>query len=257
MRKKLIAGNWKMNMSAASIESFANEMEEYLQAEGLTDSCRMAICPPYVYIPQLLALGDRLTGIDIGAQNCHWLEHGAFTGEVSADMLIDLGAYLVIIGHSERRDVFHERAAQISHKMIYALEKGLEVIYCCGENIVEREAGNHLKVVEAQLDAEIGELSTDQVKKLVIAYEPVWAIGTGRSADQTQIGEMHGHIRNWMRNKWGEQIAESIPILYGGSCKPGNALEIFTTAEVDGGLIGGASLNAEDFWTIYKVASRI
>lgn len=246
MRKKIIAGNWKMNMLPSEGVELAKSIVAG-RATAATD-VHFIVCPPFTHLSQVAAA---LEGSDIalGAQNCAAEAKGAYTGEVSAAMLAALGCKYVILGHSERRQYYGETSAMLRQKMEQAYDNDLVPIYCVGENLEEREAGKHFDVVKAQLEEVVYHLSDGQFSKLLIAYEPVWAIGTGKTATAEQAQEIHAYIRKALAEKFGS-AAQDTAILYGGSCKPSNAAEIFAKEDVDGGLIGGAALKADDFLAI-------
>ncbi len=259
MRKKIVAGNWKMNLSLEEAKSLAGELKVKVDHhnntiidKGGNDTPEVVVFPPYVYITRLIDLFMHYDGVSVGAQNCHHEENGAFTGEVAASMIRSVGASHVLIGHSERRSQFGEGDKLLAEKVKLALKNNLTPVYCCGEQLPEREAGKHFQVVADQLLHGVFWLEKDQLERLVIAYEPVWAIGTGKTASPDQAQEMHAHIRKLIRDSYGEQTAESISILYGGSCNSKNAGALFANPDVDGGLIGGASLKAEEFFEIIK-----
>lgn len=218
---------------------------------GVCSCVDFIVCPPFTHLSEVIKV-VRGSGIAVGAQNCAAEEKGAYTGEVSAKMIASLGAEYVILGHSERREYYGETSETLNKKMALAYAQGLAPIYCVGEKLDEREAGKHFDVVRAQIEEVVFNLTPEQFAKLVIAYEPVWAIGTGKTATADQAQEIHAFIRQVLAEKFGEAAAAQTPILYGGSCKPGNAAEIFSKADVDGGLIGGASLVAADFIAIAK-----
>lgn len=208
--------------------------------------------PPFVHLQSVKKLIDEGGNIFLGAQNCSDKSSGAYTGEVSATMLASFGASYVIIGHSERREYFKESDAELTGKVKQALSNGLSPIFCCGEPLEIREKGNHVEYVTQQLTESLFDFSEEEMKKIVIAYEPIWAIGTGKTASSEQAQEMHAAIRKHLSGKFGDALASEISILYGGSCKPDNAEEIFSKPDVDGGLIGGASLKSRDFVDIVK-----
>lgn len=248
MRKKIVAGNWKMNMTFDEGLNFAKSINQYFSEKPPAKS-EVILCTPFIHlkaVSEILKQGK----VSLGAQNCGSEISGAFTGEVSAPMIKSTGAQYVIIGHSERRTYYHEDDKLLNKKTILAINTGLKVIFCCGEIKEEREAGRHLIVVNKQLEEGLFTLSADEMKKITIAYEPVWAIGTGLTATPDQAQEMHLYIRGLVKEKYGKECAEMTTILYGGSCKPSNAAEIFSKPDVDGGLIGGASLKKEDFIAI-------
>jgi triosephosphate isomerase len=243
MRKPFVAGNWKMNMERASAIALANGVAE--AAEKITD-VEIAICPPFVYLDVVRhALGNSVVGL--GAQNLYHEPSGAFTGEISAAMLKDCGCRYVILGHSERRHILGETNEAINKKVHAALASGLLPIVCVGELLAEREAGQTTKVVEEQFNGSCAGLSDAQMAEVVIAYEPVWAIGTGKVATPEQAEEVHLALRKIIANRYNPQIADRVRIQYGGSVKPSNAAELLSQPNIDGALVGGASLKAEDF----------
>jgi triosephosphate isomerase len=250
MRKKIVAGNWKMNMNLEEGLIFAKSVNQYFM-EKPSGKAEVILCTPFIHLPGIseILIKGRMT---LGAQNCASEPSGAYTGEVSAMMIKSTGAEYVIIGHSERRSYYHEDDRLLNKKTILALNSGLKVIFCCGEVKGEREEGKHFIVVKRQLEEGLFTLPPEEMKKVVIAYEPVWAIGTGLTATPDQAQEMHKYIRSLVREKYGIECAEELTILYGGSCKPSNAQEIFSKPDVDGGLIGGASLKKEDFVAIVE-----
>lgn len=242
MRQKIVAGNWKMNTLLHEGLELAKAVEE--AAKGKTSDAILIIAPPFTHLAKVREL---ISGVKLAAQNCASEENGAYTGEISVDMLKAVGVEYVIIGHSERRSYYFEDNALLNKKVKICLNKGLLPIFCCGELLEEREAGELFNVIREQVTVGLEGLTTEQMKNVVIAYEPVWAIGTGVTASPEQAQEMHKFMRDLLRELYNEEVAESTVILYGGSCKPSNAAELFANADVDGGLIGGASLNAEDF----------
>jgi triosephosphate isomerase len=248
MRNKIVAGNWKMNMNLAEGIELAVSIREYFAKKSKLKA-GVVLCTPFIH---LSLLKDILKGsqVSFGAQNCSSEPSGAFTGEVSCNMIRSTGATYVIIGHSERRTYFSEDDHLLYKKTQIALKTGLKVIFCCGELLPEREANIHLKVVKRQLDDGVFNLPAEDFRNITIAYEPVWAIGTGLTATPDQAQEMHKYIRQLIADKYGAGISGNTSILYGGSCKPSNAAEIFSMPDVDGGLIGGASLKKEDFCSI-------
>lgn len=248
MRKNIVAGNWKMNTTLAEGVGLAKDVNEALK--GATPKCDVVICVPFTHLASVAAAIDQ-TKLGLGAENCADHVKGAYTGEVSAPMVASTGATYVILGHSERRQYYGETSETLNRKMEQAYANDLVPIYCVGENLDEREAGKHFDVVKAQIEEVVYNLTPEQFGKLVIAYEPVWAIGTGKTATAEQAQEIHAYIRKVLAAKFGA-AAEECPILYGGSCKPSNAAEIFAKEDVDGGLIGGAALKAEDFLAIGK-----
>jgi len=247
MRKKIVAGNWKMNMDYSQGLALAEGIRDYFTNKPPV--CEVVICSPFIH---LASLQNLLKGsiIKYGAQNCHQEESGAYTGEISAAMIKSTGAAYVIIGHSERRTYFGENDSLLNSKTRTALASGLKVIFCCGEVLAEREKEIHFEVVKRQLTDGLFNLTEEQMKDIVIAYEPVWAIGTGLTATPGQAQEMHGFIREKLAARYGSKIAGDTTILYGGSCKASNAAELFSMPDVDGGLIGGASLKKDEFCAI-------
>jgi len=247
MRKKIVAGNWKMNTTLSEGIELAREVN-YLVENNPSDVI-VVVAPPFIHLTEIRKL---LTRVYLSAQNCASESKGAYTGEVSVEMIKSTGAQYVIIGHSERRSYFKEDNETLLKKTKLALDQELIPIFCCGEQLSEREADKHFITVKKQLDETIFRFDEKQFRKIVIAYEPVWAIGTGVNATPEQAQEMHGFIRELITRKFNKQVAEETSILYGGSCKPSNARELFYNPDVDGGLIGGASLQANDFMGIIK-----
>jgi triosephosphate isomerase len=246
MRKKIVAGNWKMNKTLAESEQLVNETLQLLAKEN-TGNTVVIFCPPFISLEKVAALVQGKKNIYSGAQNCHTEKSGAYTGETSVTMIKAAGAEYVIIGHSERRQYFHETNLQLAAKVDLALEAGLEPIFCVGEPLEVRENGTYTQLVEQQVREGLFHLTAEQFKNVVLAYEPVWAIGTGKVATNEQAQEMHAYLRHLIALKYGHGYADEISILYGGSCKPSNAKGLFSQQDVDGGLIGGASLVAADF----------
>jgi triosephosphate isomerase len=246
MRKKIVAGNWKMHKNAEQTEDLLNELIAKIPTE--TD-VQVIVAPTFVNLASAVAHLE-FTNIAVAAQNMHQAEGGAFTGEISADMLQSVGVQTVILGHSERRAIFHETDAIIANKVDTALEHDMTVIFCFGEELKDRQSKNHFNVVENQLKDGLFHINAANWANIVLAYEPVWAIGTGETASPDQAQEMHEFIRETVLKAFGQDTAENVSILYGGSVKPENAKEIFSKADVDGGLIGGAALKAEDFVAI-------
>ncbi|TCC94776.1 triose-phosphate isomerase [Pedobacter hiemivivus] len=249
MRKKIVAGNWKMNLDYASGISLFSEIVNMVRDEKKGDQIAI-ICSPYIHLNSLAKLGGEV--VKIGAQNCHQNDSGAFTGEISAGMIKSVGCEYVIIGHSERRQYFAESNELLAEKTIKVLENELTPIFCIGETLEERNGNIYFEVLKAQLEQGVFGLSTADFSKIVIAYEPVWAIGTGLTASSEQAQEVHAFIRNEIANKYTAEVAENTTILYGGSCNPKNAAELFAQKDIDGGLIGGASLKSRDFVDIVK-----
>jgi len=242
MRQKIVAGNWKMNTNLD--EGIALAMAVEKSASSKLSDAIMIIAPPFTHLAKVK---DILSKVKLSSQNCSSEEKGAFTGEVSVDMIKSTGAEYVIIGHSERREYFNEDSVILAKKVDLALSRSLKPIFCIGEVLAEREKKEHFNVIFTQLADGLFHLSEEEFKNIVLAYEPVWAIGTGVTASSEQAQEMHKFIRLKIEENYGAEVADSISILYGGSCKPDNAKELFANPDVDGGLIGGASLKAEDF----------
>ncbi|GAA4845836.1 triose-phosphate isomerase [Algivirga pacifica] len=251
MRKKVVAGNWKMNTLKDDALKLASEVVNMAKDETPAD-VTVIMGVPFVHIGSVKALVGGASNVFVAAQNCHTEESGAYTGETSAAMLKSYGVDYVILGHSERREYFKETNAELAKKVDIVLKHEMLPIFCVGEVLEEREAGKQKEVVGQQLEESLFHLSEEEIKKVVIAYEPVWAIGTGKTASSAQAQEMHADIRAMLVSKYGSDVANEISILYGGSCKPSNANEIFGGADVDGGLIGGASLASRDFIDITK-----
>lgn len=249
--RTIVAGNWKMHTDSTAAKALVGALLEKL--EGLPSTVEVIVAPPFPYLQNVL---DQTRGsrIKVAAQNCHQAEKGAFTGEVSAGMLADLGVQACIVGHSERRQYFGETDAAVGEKIVALLAHGVLPIYCCGERKEERESGRHFEVVSAQMKAALGNLSQADLERIVVAYEPVWAIGTGLTASAQQAQDMHAHIRGLLHTH-GASVADTVPILYGGSCKPDNAAELFANPDVNGGLIGGAALDPDQFIAIVQAAT--
>ena len=244
MRKKIVAGNWKMNLNLQEGVALAKEINEAMTAEK--PNCDVVICTPFIHLASVAKeLNASLVGL--GAENCADKEKGAYTGEVSAEMVKSTGAQYVILGHSERRQYYGETAEILKEKVLLALKNGLKVIFCCGETLEERESNRQNAVVKAELEGSVFNLSAEEWKNIILAYEPIWAIGTGKTATSDQAEEMLCYIRSIVAEKYGKEVAEETSILYGGSCKASNAPELFSKPNIDGGLIGGASLKAVDF----------
>ncbi len=258
MRQKIVAGNWKMNKSISDAIQLINDLHESLSDLVLPAHLHVVICPPALYIEKIRAILSLLENNDmtIGAQNCHQAENGAYTGEISAAMLASVKAEYVIVGHSERRAYYAETNALLRDKTLAVLQQGLTVIFCCGENLQERESNRQTEVVAQQLRESLFQLTAEQWQNVVVAYEPVWAIGTGKTATPSQAQTMHGFIRQLIETHYGSDIAQAVPILYGGSCNAANADELFACPDIDGGLIGGASLKAKDFVAIVRAAAN-
>ena len=246
-RQKIVAGNWKMNKSLQEAQTLADMI---LTQVSDFDEVTKIIIPPFPYLNVIGSQIQKKDNFFLGAQNCHTNDKGAFTGEVSAQMLNSVGCEYVLVGHSERRHYFKEREADFVLKIKEALKNNIKPIFCVGETIHERKTDNHFKVITEQLTTVLKEFSITDFPKFIIAYEPVWAIGTGETATAAQAQEMHAFIRGIITDIFDSSIANNVSILYGGSCNPQNAQELFACKDVDGGLIGGASLNADDFCKI-------
>ncbi|HDG67800.1 MAG TPA: triose-phosphate isomerase [candidate division Zixibacteria bacterium] len=250
MRKKLIAGNWKMHKTVPEAQTLARQLADRLSDVNFAD---VAICPPFVDLyPVSLILREKESKIILGAQNMHPEPKGAFTGEISAEMLLSAGAKMVILGHSERRHIFGETDGFINAKVRRALEVGLVPILCIGETLEQRKAGKTNDVLREQITKSLAGVQIDDPHKIIIAYEPVWAIGTGVNATPEQAQEAHTFVRGLLAQLWGEQVAQEVRILYGGSVKPANAQSLLTQPDVDGALVGGASLDADSFEGIIR-----
>lgn len=247
MRKKIVAGNWKMNMNLQDGIALAKELNETLTNEK--PNCGVIICTPFIHLASIAQFLNQDV-IGLGAENCADKEKGAYTGEVSAEMVKSTGAQYVILGHSERRGYYAETPEILKEKVLLALKNGLKVIFCIGESLEEREAGKQNEVVKAELEGSVFNLTEEEFKNIIIAYEPIWAIGTGKTATADQAEEIHAYIRSIIAEKYGQAVADDTTILYGGSCKASNAPELFAKPDIDGGLIGGASLKAADFMGI-------
>ncbi|MBO5601809.1 MAG: triose-phosphate isomerase [Prevotella sp.] len=244
MRRKIVAGNWKMNMNLQDGIALAKELNDTLTAEK--PNCGVVICTPFIHLASIAQFLNQDV-VALGAENCADKVKGAYTGEVSAEMVKSTGAQYVIIGHSERRGYYNETPEILREKVLLALENGLQVIFCIGESLEEREANKQNEVVKAELEGSVFNLSEEDFRKVIIAYEPIWAIGTGKTATSDQAEEIHAYIRSIIAERYGKEVADDTTILYGGSCKASNAPELFAKPDIDGGLIGGASLKAADF----------
>ncbi|NQV02187.1 MAG: triose-phosphate isomerase [Bacteroidia bacterium] len=254
MRTMLVAGNWKMNKTFQEAEDLTAQITEAVEKLHAAN-IEVVLCPPAPYLEMVLDLTDE-TYVAVGAQNISDHEFGAYTGEISAPMLRSMEVEYCIVGHSERRKYFHESNELLAQKVISALKFGVSPIFCCGEVLPERQAGTHFDVVKSQLDESLFHLEEKDFRNVIIAYEPVWAIGTGVTATPDQAQEMHAWIRQLILSKYGERVAGDVIILYGGSCNAANAFNLFSLPDVDGGLIGGASLKAEEFVEIVKIANK-
>ncbi len=254
MRKKIVAGNWKMNLPFDQADDLLNDIMSELEEWQIPHDELLIVCPPFPYL-EMASEYSNDSYFMVGAQNVNDNASGAYTGEVSAEMLASLELEYCIVGHSERRQYYGETNATVARKVDLLLQHGLKPIVCVGEVLEEREAGRHFDVIRQQVQEGMFHLSAEQMKEIVIAYEPVWAIGTGKTATPAQAQEIHAFIRSLLQEQYDAAtpgLSQEISILYGGSCKPGNAKELFANPDVDGGLIGGASLNAEDFINIAK-----
>lgn len=254
MRRLLIAGNWKMNGGPYDATELLDGLK--LKKPEINEDVDVLVCPPFVSIG-LASNSLYDTDIQVGAQNLHYEENGAYTGEISANMVVESGCNYVIIGHSERRQYFGETEESVNKRIIKALEHKLAPIICVGESLDQRKADEHFSVVENQVKRALDDISAEDIMDVVIAYEPVWAIGTGETATKEQAQEMHAHIRGILKDLYDENAAQSIRILYGGSMKPANAKELLSQSDVDGGLIGGASLDADSFAEIITIAEDL
>ena len=248
-RKAIIAGNWKMNKTPKEAKELLNAITPLVKDAG----CEVIACVPYVDLATALEATEG-TNVKIGAENCHWAESGAFTGEISADMLVEVGVEYVVLGHSERRQYFGETDETVNKRTKAALAAGLKPIVCVGELLSEREANITEEVIARQIKLDLAGVSADDIKKTIIAYEPVWAIGTGKTATADQAQEVCAFIRATLAKLYGAAVADAVTIQYGGSMNAGNAAELLSKPDVDGGLIGGASLKANDFNTIVQAA---
>ena len=246
MRKHIVAGNWKMNKSFSEADDLISGIMDKLEEVTLDANTQMIICPPFPYLEMASDYSDE-SYFAVGAQNVSDQESGAYTGEVSASMLESMELDYCIVGHSERRAYYHETDEIVARKVDQLLKHNIRPIVCCGEVLDEREANKQFDVVKKQITDGLFHLTAEQFSDIIIAYEPVWAIGTGKTATPEQAQEMHAFIRSLIAEKYGKEVADETSILYGGSCKPSNAKELFANPDVDGGLIGGASLKAEDF----------
>ncbi|TCJ19301.1 triose-phosphate isomerase [Flaviaesturariibacter flavus] len=250
MRQQIAAANWKMNLTYKGAEDLLDAVLAEKIAPAPDQLVIFAV--PFPYLIMARSAVDEEPGYAIAAQNCYAEVNGAYTGEVSVEMLQSLGIRYCILGHSERRQYFHEDNALLARKVDRCLEYGIQPIFCCGEALEVREAGTQNTFVQRQLEESLAHLTEEQLRQVIIAYEPIWAIGTGKTASAAQAQEMHAHIRSVLAGKWGKETADAISILYGGSVKAGNAAELFSAPDVDGGLVGGAALVAQDFVQIIK-----
>ncbi len=251
MRNKVVAGNWKMNNTLKEGQTLASEIVNMV-ADELSDDVKVVICAPYIHLSSVAKIIEGSDKVFLGAQNCNDHTKGAYTGEISVDMLKSVGVTYVILGHSERREYYGESNEFLAKKVDTVFAAGLTPIFCCGESLQIREKGEHFKFVTNQLTESLFHLPVESFKKIVIAYEPIWAIGTGVTASKEQAQEMHAALRAHLASKYGKEVAEGISLLYGGSCNPSNARDLFGQKDIDGGLIGGASLKSRDFVDITK-----
>ena len=256
MKPKLVVGNWKMNKSFDDAQDLILDIQNNLKDRKL--QTEVVLCPPFVYMELLTDIAEEEDSqFYAGAQNCSEHESGAYTGEVSAEMLASMGVEFCIVGHSERRKYFGETNAVIAQKINLLLKNDIVPIVCCGELLEERKAGKHTQVVQQQIEESLFHLQASEFERVIIAYEPVWAIGTGETATPAQAEEMHAFIRSLVEKKYGTEMAYNTYILYGGSCNPKNAADLFMQEDVDGGLIGGASLKADDFCAIIDAGENV
>jgi triosephosphate isomerase len=254
MRQKIVAGNWKMNKTRDEGLALVSELSNMI-ADEVSGNVQVVLCPPSIYLAAVGKMIQSSGSIALGAQNCHQKASGAYTGEVSAAMLRSIGVQYVILGHSERRQYFAESNSLLKEKTDIALETGLTPVFCCGESLELREQGVYIDFVRNQLTESLFHLSNEQLKHLVIAYEPIWAIGTGKTASNAQAQEMHAALREHLASRYGQETAQEMRILYGGSVNASNAAELFASPDVDGGLVGGASLKSREFTDIVKAAA--
>jgi len=254
LRRKLVAGNWKMNTTRAAAVELARAVCAGLSADGR--DVEVLVCPPF---PYLLTVGEivHASGVELGAQDVYFEPPGAFTGEVAVPMLVDTGCRYVILGHSERRHVLGERNEVVGRKVAAAIAGGLDVILCVGELLSEREANRTETVLDSQMEGGLAEIAESSLDHVTVAYEPVWAIGTGRTATPAQAEESHLHLRKWLQTRYNSRRSEGMRILYGGSVKADNALELMSQADIDGALVGGASLKADSFLAIVNAAAKV
>ena len=251
MRKKVIAGNWKMNNDLSETQNLISKLSNGLSKEKI--NCDVIVCPPFTSLMEASSLLKNTT-IKLGAQNMFYEDSGAYTGEISASMLKSVGCEYVILGHSERRTFFYDTNEVINKKIKKALESGLKPIFCIGETLEQREKNVTIEVIKQQLTIGLNDISENSLSNIIVAYEPVWAIGTGRNATPEQAEDVHKYIRSWIKEKYSSNVAESLVIQYGGSVKPDNAKELLSQKDIDGALVGGACLKAESFMSIIKAA---
>lgn len=248
MPKKIVAGNWKMNKTHEEALSLSKELFD--RQDEIPEDVKLVISPPALYLSSMAHISKSRIGLS--SQNCSNQKSGAFTGEISTEMLNSVGVKFCIVGHSERRSYYSESDEFIGEKVERLLEDDITPIFCCGEQLEERESDQYFDIIKNQISNSLFHLSKEEISKLVIAYEPVWAIGTGKTASPEQAQEIHAYIRSLISEKYDSEIGDNLSILYGGSCKPSNAKELFSQPDIDGGLIGGASLNADDFLALSK-----
>jgi triosephosphate isomerase len=251
MRKKIVAGNWKMNKNLSDGLSLASEVVNIVNDE-LHDDVTVVLCTPFIHLSQVAKIVEGSSKVFLAAQNMSEHESGAYTGDTSVEMIKSVGAQFVVVGHSERRQYHNESNEQLAKKVDLALAHGLTPVFCCGESLDVRESGKEVAFVTSQLTESLFHLTEEEIQKVVIAYEPIWAIGTGKTASSQQAQDMHKSLREFLAGQFGQEVADEISLLYGGSAKPDNAPELFSQPDVDGGLIGGASLKARDFVSIAK-----
>lgn len=247
MKKNIVVGNWKMNLDTKKGSQLIKQVLDSVELEGKLE---VIFAPSFIHIYHLAKICNSKPYFSIAAQNCSSFEKGAYTGEVAANMISSSGAKYVILGHSERRECFNEDHLELKKKVDQALNNNLQVIFCCGESAEERNCENHFQKIEKQLSESLFSLSSKQITNIIIAYEPIWSIGTGVTATPDQAQEMHAYIRSLITKKYSNEIAQDMRLLYGGSCNPLNAKDLFSQKDIDGGLIGGASLNPCDFISI-------
>lgn len=248
MSRKIVAGNWKMNKTYPEAKSLIEDLNQL--SDGFPQEVQVIVAPPTLYLSDLNKMAT--SNLKISAQNCSNYDSGAFTGEISASMLKSAGIDYCIIGHSERRSYYGDTDEMVAQKVAASLRSDVIPIFCCGEQLIDREENRHFEVIQKQLEIGLFHLPENLFEKVIVAYEPVWAIGTGKTASSDQAQEMHAFVRGLIAEKYNKEIALTTSILYGGSCKPTNAMELFSNPDVDGGLIGGAALNANDFFAIIQ-----
>jgi triosephosphate isomerase len=253
-RQLIVAGNWKMNKDLLKAFSLASEI--LAKAKKMSTKVEIVLAPPAPYLHTINSMSKNIAHVNIAAQNCHFEESGAYTGEISAEMLHSMNIAYVILGHSERRKYFQENHEILAKKVSAAIRAGVKIIFCCGEPLEVRESNTQESFVLQQLEESLFHLSETEMKQVVVAYEPIWAIGTGKTASPAQAQDMHEFIRKQIATKYTTELADACSILYGGSCKPSNAAELFAQKDVDGGLVGGASLKSEDFLQIIQARAK-